>query len=1132
MAEAVLSIVAEGVLGKLFSLAAEELCSVWGFKKGLKNLAQKLEMIQALMIDAESKQTGSMTVQFWIKKLMAVSFEADNLLDEFAYEISKQKQGSSPLLSLNPTLFRLKLAQKVKSIDDNLERIYKESIDIGLRVSEGAFLGRESTAQLLRKTDPCVVESDVVDRANDVAKIVEILVGSDDGGRDDVEVVSVVGMPGLGKTTVAQLVYKDHSVVRCFDHRMWVCVSEDFNVDRLLVEMVQSLTLAEFAVSNREAIVKKLQQSLNGKKYLLVLDDIWNEDRARWENLRKCLVEIGGCRGSRIMITTRSEEAVAATHSKFAHRLEALRDEEGWALFRQIAFARGGADETPELKAIGRRVAQRCGNMPLAIKTLGGIMYSRNSESEWASIENSMTRASSSSSSSSKSMDAVLSTLRLSYDHLPSLSVRQCFAYCAIFQKDCVMEKDKLVQLWMAQGWLKCSMEDHLLEMEEMGNMVFNVMLRSSLFQDAESDECGNIKTCKMHDLVHDLALQISKDFCLTVDSREVSGEIKAIHLSSICRGEGGVGLNVSKDSLANLRTLYTTGSFDAGLLTSAKHLRVLILDGFGISQLPSSVGKLKHLRYLDVSKTSIKRLPNSITQLYNLQTLRVNNLEDMPRDFHHLLHLRHFYMEDTRNNRRPGLLVGIGKLVSLRTLPFFVVGPNSECQISELGHLSNLKGRLNVYSLENVKHYNAAREAKLWQKENIHTLQLRWHPLGRRGRKESTDEEVLQGLQPHFNLRNLTIEGFLGLRFPPWLLENRLQSLMKITLLSCNGCTQIPTLGHLPNLRVASITEMHNVKHIGPEFYYQTSSNHQSSNSSAVTLFPALRELTLGGMPMLIQWSEPKQQSQTAFPRLETMKIKGCPKLLNLPEMTGLTSLRYLSIVRCDKLASLPEGMGRLASLKELEIMNGSSLAIIPDITGLKSLIKLHVSACEKLVTLPTGLERCDLLENVCVRQCLSLCPEGRGLSQLPHLKELSIGHFSRELDFFPWPSGAATPFASLASLTMYGWPRIKHLPEEIKGLAVLKHLSLREFGVASLPDWLCTLSSIQSMCFTLCASLAYLPSVEAMRRLKNLQRFEIIVCPLLEERCFEGERPEWHKISHIAKVRANYQTIQCLLD
>nr|GLL36190.1 putative disease resistance protein RGA4 [Ipomoea trifida] len=1017
MAETVLiSVVAEGVLRKLFSLVAEELCALWGFKESLKNLAENLEMIQALMIDAENKQTDSRAVRLWLKKLTAVAFDADNVLDEFAYEILRIKALSENKVRdfftlSNPLLLRVQFGQKVKIIDRNLVKLYKESNDIGLRVIEG--LGRDSEAQLLRKTDPCVVESEVVGRASDAAKIVDMLISSDN--ERDLAVISIVGMPGLGKTTLAQLVYKNESVVRNFDYRMWVCVSDDFDVDRLLVEMVQSLTLTSFEVSNREAIVKKLQQNLNGKKYLLVLDDIWNQDQGKWDSMRRCLMEIGGSRGSRIMITTRSEEVVTAMQSFLAHRLEVLPDEDGWTLFRQITFSSGGAEETPGLRAIGRRILQRCRGVPLAIKTLG----------------------------------------------------------------------------------------------------------------DVEKDEYGNVRTCKMHDLVHDLALHVSKDFCLTVDSRDMNDDIETVHLSLICRE--GVKLNVPKGPLLNLRTLYITAGFNADILTSAKHLRVLILDGFGIKELPSSVGKLKHLRCLDISKTSIKRLPNTITQLYNLQTLRLNILEEMPRDFHRLVNLRHFYMEDIRDNRRPCLFLGIGKLVSLQTLPFFVVSSDSRCQISDLGCLPNLKGHLNIYSVENVKNYNAAREAKLYEKENIHTLQIRWHPLDRR-RKEFVDEGVLEGLEPHFNLRDLTIESFKGARFPSWLVENKLQNLMKITLWDCNWCEQIPTLGHLPSLRIVSITGMNSVKYIGPEFYCQTNIDRKSSS---VTLFPSLRELTLSGMAMLTQWSEAKLPSASrtkVFPHLEILKIEGCPELSSLPEMNGLTSLRYLSFVRCDKLASLPERLGSLALLEELEIRKCSNLAALPDVTGLQSLRKLDISMCEKLLALPTGLQHCRALENLCIRQCPSLFPEG--LSQLVHLKELRIGHFSRELDSFPWPStpSGATPFASLVSLTLYGWATLKSLPNQLKELSCLKHLSIREFGVEALPDWFCCLSSLQSVCFTLCANLAYLPSMEAMQSLDNLQAFEIIVCPLLEERCFEGSRPEWHKISHIAKIRTNYQTIQCL--
>ncbi|CAN4095718.1 unnamed protein product [Withania somnifera] len=1132
MAEVLL--VVQGVLRKVLPLAAEEISSLWGLKQDLQVLAEKLEMIQALLSDAERKHLTSRVVQLWIKKLEGVATEADDALDESAYVVLQRKiEGSldkvlhffSPSNSL---LFHVEMARMIKKINRSLEEVHKSARDMGLRPVE--VINPSVTLREIRQTDPFVDDSQIIGRKNDIGEIVSMLTSSNSG--TGLPVISIVGMPGQGKTTLAQLVYKNEKVLRHFDKRLWVCVSDDFMVERILNEMFQSLTQTNFELTNREAIVKKLQGHLKGQRYFLVLDDVWNENPDKWDSMRKCLLEIGGSMGSKILVTTRSDAVTLAVQASHSHRLQVLSREDSWTLFKKIAFADGGAIENSALVSIGRRIVEKCKGLPLAIKALAGLLYSQKEESEWLVIEHSELWG------SLESTDTVLPSLRLSYDHLPLLSLKQCFTYCSIFLKDSVMEKEKLVQLWIAQGLIEPSQGSRL-EMEDTGNNFFNVLLRSSFLQDAKRDEYDSIMSCTMHDLVHDLALHISKGYCLTVNVDEkTKDEIQATHLLMVSYERKMI--EIMQEIASRLRTLHLIGVSLGDMLTGFKYLRVLILDNFYVMKLPRWIGKLKHLRYLDIQKTSITRLPDSITKLYNLQTLRVNALEEMPNKFQNLIKLRHFYMKDNIHTRKNCMLSGIGQLVCLQTLPFFVVSRKRRCLIEELGGLRDLKGEVKIYGLENILNGEESRRANLSAKVKIHNLELHWNTRN----QECNDTDVLEGLKPHTNLKGLTMRNFEGSKFPTWMVTSEhsmlLRNLVKIRLDNCNKCKQIPTLGHLPNLKIVLIRKLHNVKWIGKDFYGMKNPG-DSTNGSALIAFPALQEFTLSGMSTLIGWSHAIPSVANVFPQLDRFIVEDCPELDNLPNFKSLQSLRQLTISMCKKLSRLPDWLQALSALEILKISGCSNLRSIPALSKLQSLQNMSITSCDKLSNLPAGLEACISLEWLNIQFCPVLQPEG--LQWLSGLKELEIGYFSDDLVDFPFPNisdvnysessntndHTQQPCFSIHSLKLYGWKRVRCLPAQIQHLLGLRVLTLWGFeGLEALPGWLGNLSSLQVLELYHCKNLKYLPSLQAMQNLTNLRELEIFGCHLLHERCAYGKRPEWHKIAHIPIVQANYQSLR----
>lgn len=296
----------------------------------------------------------------------------------------------------NQLAFRHKLGRKIKAIKERLAAIRD---DRQFHLEESRIVARRR-----EDTHSYVPEEEVTGRNKDKMAIFEYLM--DENIEENLGVISIVGTGGLGKTTLAQLVYNDEKVQKHFDLKLWVCVSVDFNV-RMLVEKILKSTSDKIPENlEMDRLQKELRKELNGKKYLLVLDDVWNDNRELWLNLK--------------------------------------------ILFEKVAFKRGQEPSNSKIVESGMQIVEKCGGIPLAIRTVGMTLYFNNSETEWSSfLEMEFSRI-------PQTENEILPTLKLSYDNLPS-HLKHCFTFCKLFPKGYEIDVNMLIDLWISLGFVKQS---------------------------------------------------------------------------------------------------------------------------------------------------------------------------------------------------------------------------------------------------------------------------------------------------------------------------------------------------------------------------------------------------------------------------------------------------------------------------------------------------------------------------------------------------------------------------------------------------------------------------------------------------------------------------------------------------
>ncbi|KAL4600971.1 hypothetical protein ACB092_11G238400 [Castanea dentata] len=1008
MAEGALFNVAEGIIGQLGNLALKELELLRGVKEEHQKLVGTVSTIKAAILDAEEQQAPNETIKNWLGRLKMHFMKRTTCWMTF------------------PLKFY-----------DGKERLDAIAADRKFHLEERP---RETqVSNRARETHHFVRAEDVIGREDDKKYIINRLM--DPKIEENVSVLPIVGIGGLGKTTLAQFVFNDEKIKNHFEKKLWVmCKGKK-------PEKLEMNTL-----------INDLQKEIGGYRYLLVLDDVWNDDSEKWDKLKGLL--LGGARGSRILLTTREEKVAKISKAIDPWFLRDLNEEESWSLFKQTAFENGQEPKNLRIKEIGIEIVRKCRGIPLAIKTIGSILYFKNSEEE------------------------------------------------CLFPKGCHIEKNKLIKLWMAQGFIKLS-----------------------FFQEPIKDEYGNIRVFKIHDFMHDLAKSVAVQESTT--------------------------LEINKENIVE-KTHHVSVGFDLGLspqiptfLFKAKRIRTFILPTPRqmIRSLPHSIGKLKHLRYLGLSYNfDIQMLPNSITSLQNLETLNLSScygLIELPGNITRLVNLRHLDISYCR--KMTHMPYGLGQLTNLQSLSQYVLSTDS--RHGELIELQELNGLRENLSIKNLRHETALEcdAANLKGKQNLHGLELEWieggvddvdvdrsnslsqisnfqvqtlstsqthqqkqrknlssleiptpiyasfldpdqreskgwglERIGCREKKSSTctgaspfQREMERILIP--SLKKLEFDGYRGMGYPSWL--SSLTNLVELTLSALKNWQRMLLLHQFPSLKTLILSNLPSLEYI----------------SNSVNL-PSLECLRLFDCPNLKGWimdsieedndddnnyvgkstikmSTAENHSLPSFSRLSALNIIKCPKLSSMPVFP---CIKRLGMVDCDWRPleqTISKGMIHMESQENPTITGADSSSSTSSTTS--SFVPLS-----KLKSLTIGLKKGD---------------RDRFLQSIRHLTAIDTLAFqySDEVDLFNNGNGM-----------------------EWQGLKIIEITDCP--NLTTIPEWICNFTSLQSLYRQWCPNLASLP--EGMP--KSLSTLLILNCPKLLERCKREKGEDWPKIAHIPNL------------
>jgi NB-ARC domain/Rx N-terminal domain len=906
-----------------------------------------------------------------------------------------------------------------------------------------------------RETGSLLTENKVFGRSKEKSDLVDWLTKPEpETAGNSLSALTIVGIGGIGKTTLAQLAYDDVRVKRSFDIMMWVCVSNNFDLGVVTRKFIEAANEQCPSTDNIEALQNTLKNKIESRKFFVVLDDVWDEDdddkRAEWVKLfapLKC-----GNQGSKIVVTTRMDSVAEmiidiTKGERECLELEGLEEADYLSLFYKHAFAGVNPEDHKHLQLIGEQIAQKLGGCPLVAKVLGAQLNSYLDEYYWEKIlKEGIFQV-------RNCTDDILRILRLSYNHLSS-NLQYCFRYCSIFPQDYGFQKEELVLMWMGSGLIPYDQQ----RSEDTAEKYFNELVQKS-FLDFKQE-----KLYVMHDLLHDLARYVSQNECLRIEYNHtgiVPKTIRHLYVNEI---------NTCKilreiSYLKNLRTLIIVLRGKNAqknqlpiiqeLFKNIRSLRLFSIIANFSYKLPDEISNQIHIRYISldqsIDKLELCWFPDTVYSLYHLRVMKFSDQAHVSSKgiklsgMSNLVNLRHMLIPSKIMVKVPQ----IGRLTSLQSSLVFKIGEKDGHTIHELKYLSDIC-ELSLWNVEKIRHPYEAKEANLMKKTNLKGLLLNWSED--LSRESMPDEELINKLQPEVGLRELSIIGYNGTKSPFWMVKLYYSNLITISFLGCPNWEQLPPLGHLPFLENLLLVDMSSIKKIDCSFH----------GESTGPYFRSLKDLKFKNMKKWEKWGE--ICNCQLFPQLQYLTIEHCPNLKSIPTLPfSLTELciEDVGVVKFPKFYQRDQASSLLSSSSSQSplLMSEKQLEL--------SLKKIRIKNCTNLKHISLDFFR-DLrvVESIDIIQCPELITDEMGDGLLPSTVVFLNLRSCGTLDVLLL--GSLFHLNSLMILILDGCANITSLP----GREVLSQLK-----------------SLDVMAIQNCINLFSLGGIDAVESLKELK-------------------------------------------
>lgn len=718
---------------------------------------------------------------------------------------SSQGIGTSSSLTIPGPLSKL-LKENVTKIEELIEKVHKTIESANLQSNNGSDKRiATTTAKNVQGPTLSVPTGKVTGRDEDLKKITDMLRQAEDD--TCLSVIGIIGIPGSGKTTLAQCVCTSERNDDYFDLVMWIHVSEYFTVQTIYGEMFEQ-AWQKFGekdkkypqYSSLDMLRAELEKVLNGKRFFLVLDDIWfNNELAIEEKLQQLLSPLKvGKEGSKILVTSRHDSlsCLGPDVRTTTYQIPDLDDEAFLKLFMHYALGNKLVHKADEgkLQSIGEEIAKKLKKSPLLARVVGGILFQKRmvKVTDWRSVKD------------QNLLDKHMGALWWSYNHLGE-QVRRCFAYCSIFPRRHPLRRDELINLWVAEGFINTTTGGQ--EAEDVGQDYFDELLSTSFLLPGWKDHMHGHEYFVIHDLLHDLAVKVAGSDCFKIENEwtgNISIDVRHLYIQR-CNASM---LTEHIIKLKNLRSLIIYEiDYDISkqvleeMFRKLSKLRVLILTATSCPSqfiFPESIGSLKYLRYLGIQRFADNiTMPSTFAKLYLLQVLDLGDACSVHSSFGEniikLFDLRHVISTVV-------CFPSIGRLTSLRTMPKLSLYPEEGLdgyELHQLKHLNKLQGKLTIGCLEYTKSKEEALEAKLADKEHLTELKMLWYdeyictPDIEEAQAE-VEADVLEGLCPPENIKSLTISGYRGSRYPSWMVSTQ-KSTMHLHNLVLDLCDHQP---------------------------------------------------------------------------------------------------------------------------------------------------------------------------------------------------------------------------------------------------------------------------------------------------------------------------------------------------